>query len=39
MTIIYVTEDNCQCYGVTLQNKGCVRVQKLKYVSEDKNII
>ena len=39
MTIIYVTEENCQCYGVTLQNKGWVRVQKLKDVSEDKNII
>ena len=39
MTIIYVTEDICQCYGVTLQNKGWVRVQKLKDVSEDKNII
>ena len=39
MTIIYVTEDNCQCYGVTLPNKGWVRVQKLKDVSEDKNII
>ena len=39
MTIIYVTEDNCQCYGVTLQKKGWIRVQKLKDVSEDKNII
>ena len=39
MTIIYVTEDNCQCYGVTLQNKGWVRVQKLKDVSADENNI
>ena len=39
MTIIYVTENNCQCYGVTLQNKWWVRVQKLKDVSEDKNIM
>ena len=39
MTFIYVTEGNCQCYGVTLQNKGWVRVQKLKDVSEDRNII
>ena len=39
MTIIYVTENNCKCYGVTLQNKGWVRVQKLEDVSEDKNII
>ena len=39
MTIIYVTENNCKCDGVTFQNKGWVRVQKLEDVSEDKNII
>ena len=39
MTNIYVTENNCQCLGVTSQNKGWVRVQKLKDVSEDKIII
>ena len=39
MTIIYVTEKNCQCYGVTYQNKGWVKVQKLKDISEDKNKI
>ena len=39
MTIIYVTENNCQCYGVTLQNKGWVKLQILEDVSEDKNII
>ena len=39
MTIIYLTENNTKCYGVTLQNKGWVRVQKLKDVSEDENII
>ena len=39
MTIIYVTEDNCPCYGVSLRNKGWVRVQKMKDVSEEKNII
>ena len=39
MTIIYVTEDNCQCYGVTLQKKGWVSVQKLKDVSEEKIIL
>ena len=39
MTIIYVTEVNCQCYGVTLENKGWFRVQKLEDDSEDKNII
>ena len=39
MTIIYVTENNCHCYAVTFRNKGWVRVQKLKDVSDDKNII
>ena len=39
MTIIYVTENNCQHYAVTFRNNGRVRVQKLKDVSEDKNII
>ena len=39
MTIIYVTENNCKYYGMTFQNKGWTRVQKLKDVSEDKYII
>ena len=39
MTIIYVTENNCQCYAVTFRNNGLIKVQKLKDVSDDKNII
>ena len=40
MTIIYVTENNTKCYGVTFQNNGMIRVQKLKDISsDDKNII
>ena len=39
MTIIYVTEYNTTCYGVTFRNKGWVRVQKLEDVGDDKNII
>ena len=39
MTIIYVTENNCQRYGVTFRNNGWVRVQKFGDVSEEKNII
>ena len=39
MSIIYATEYNTKCYGVTLQNKGWVRFQKLKDVSEDEKII
>ena len=39
MTIIYVTECNTKCYGVTCQNNGYIKVQRLKDVSKDKNII
>ena len=39
MTIIYVTEYNTKCYGVTLQNNGWIRVQKFKDISDDKNTI
>ena len=39
MTIIYVAENNCECLAVTARNKGWIRVQKLKDVSKDKNII
>ena len=39
MTIFYVTEYNTKCYGVTYQNKGWVKVQKLKDIFDDKNII
>ena len=40
MTVIYITEDNCQCYAVTFENKGFVQVQQFEDVSEsDKNII
>ena len=39
MTIIYVTENNCQNYGVTFRNNGLVRVQNLEGVSSDENLI
>ena len=39
MTIIYVTENNCECYGVTFQTKGWIKVQKFEVISDDKNII
>ena len=40
MTVIYITEDNCECYAVSFENKGCVKVQKFEDVSEiDKNNI
>ena len=39
MTVIYITENNCECYGVTFQNKGWIKVQKFKDGSLDENII
>ena len=39
MTIIYITENNCRCYGVTFENNGRVKVQKFKDISKDKNTI
>ena len=39
MTIIYITENNCERYGVTLQNNGYVKVQKFKDILNNENII
>ena len=39
MTIIYVTENNCKCYGVTFQKNGYVKVQKFEDISSDENTI
>ena len=39
MTIIYVTENNCQRLAVTFKNNGMIRIQKLEDVSGDKSII
>ena len=39
MTIIYVTEYKTKCYGVTYQNKGWIKVQKIEDVGDDENII
>ena len=39
MTFINVTENNCECYGVTFQNKGWIKVQKFEDLSDYKNII
>ena len=39
MTIIYLTEYNTKCYAVTFQNKGLIKVQKIKDFSNDKKII
>ena len=40
MTVIYITEDNCECYAVTFKNKGWVKVQKFEDgKSLDENII
>ena len=39
MTIIYVTENNCKRYGVTLQNNAYVKVQKFEDVLNNENNI
>ena len=39
MTIIYITENNCESYGVTFKNNGCVKVQKFEHFSNDENTI
>ena len=39
MTIIYITENICECYAVTLQNNNCVSVQNFKDGTLDENII
>ena len=39
MTIIYITENNCERYGVTFKNNGCVKVQKFEDISNDENTI
>ena len=39
MTVIYITENNCECYGVTFQNKGWIKVQKFKDGCLDETII
>ena len=39
MTVICITENNCECYAVTLENKGWIKVKKFKDMSVDENII
>ena len=39
MTIIYITENNCERYGVTFQNFGYVKLQKFEVISNDENSI
>ena len=39
MTVIYITEYNCECYAVTFENKGWIKVQKFEDETLDENII
>ena len=39
MTIIYITEYNCQSYAVTYRNINQFRVQKKEDIDDDKKII
>ena len=36
---LYITENNTKCYAVTSQNKGWIKVQKIRDVGDDKNFI
>ena len=35
MTLIYITEYNTKCYGVTFQKIGWIKVQKFDDISHD----
>ena len=37
--MIYIAENNCECYGVTFQNNGCVKVQNFEDISNDENTV
>ena len=39
MTILYITENNCERYGVTFQNNGYVKVQKFEDISNNEKTI
>ena len=39
MTVIYLTEYDTKCYGVTFQQNGCIKVQKFDDIPDDENNI
>ena len=39
MTILHITENNTKCYAKTSQNKGWIKVQKIRVVGDDKSIL
>ena len=39
MTFIYIVENNCRCLAVSFKKNGLVKVQKLKDISKDNDII
>ena len=38
MTVIFLTEYNTRCFGVTVQSNAKVRVQRIENMSNDKKI-
>ena len=36
---MYITENSTKQYGVTFQNNGCVKVQKIEVISNDRKTI
>ena len=39
MTVIFLTEHNTKCYGVTFKNNECVKVQKFEDISNKENTL
>ena len=39
MTIIYITENNCESYAVTFQNIGWIKVQKFEDIWVKANLV
>ena len=40
MTVIYLSELNCECYGVTFESNGCVKAQNFEDIlSNEKNVL
>ena len=39
MIVVFFTEQNTRCYGVSFQNNGCIKVQRLEDISNHENNI
>ena len=40
MSVLFLTEYNTSCYGVTFETNGCIKVQKYKKIFKyEKNLL